>query len=126
MPRLDGYSFWDQAEVGYKMHMNDIAAAIGLGNLADVDQILDHRCTYAEYYRKYLATVPGVTLFESKPDRTSGHWLFTMHVERRDDFCRMMADKGVRIEQQALASKSLEFVAEKYLPEKIAAGNLLP
>ncbi|MFH1404460.1 MAG: DNA topoisomerase IV subunit A [Candidatus Altiarchaeota archaeon] len=39
---------------------------------------------------------------------------------------KLMAEKGVRIEQQALASKSLEFVAEKYLPEKIASGNLLP
>ncbi len=39
---------------------------------------------------------------------------------------QLMHDKGVRIEQQALASKSLEFVAEKYLPEKIKAGDLLP
>jgi len=37
-----------------------------------------------------------------------------------------MQEKGVRIEQQALASKSLEFVAEKYLPEKIKANDLLP
>ncbi|HHI00525.1 MAG TPA: DNA topoisomerase IV subunit A, partial [Thermococcus litoralis] len=33
---------------------------------------------------------------------------------------------GVRIEQQALANKSLEFVARKYLPEKIANEELLP
>ncbi|VVB51293.1 Type 2 DNA topoisomerase 6 subunit A [uncultured archaeon] len=39
---------------------------------------------------------------------------------------KLMTDKGVRIEQQALASKSLEFVAEEYLPEKINSGNLLP
>lgn len=38
----------------------------------------------------------------------------------------LMIEKGVRIEQQALASKSLEFVAEEYLPQKIKAGNLLP
>lgn len=38
----------------------------------------------------------------------------------------LMLEKGVRIEQQALASKSLEFVAEEYLPEKIKAGKLLP
>lgn len=38
----------------------------------------------------------------------------------------LMVEKGVRIEQQALASKSLEFVAEEYLPEKIKSGNLLP
>ncbi len=33
---------------------------------------------------------------------------------------------GVRIEQQALANKSLEFVAKRYLPEKINNGELLP
>jgi len=38
----------------------------------------------------------------------------------------LMAERGIRIEQQALASKSLEFVAEEYLPEKINSGKLLP
>ena len=38
----------------------------------------------------------------------------------------LMASKGVRIEQQALANKSLEFVAEEYLPAKIKKGQLLP
>ncbi|WP_456320970.1 DNA topoisomerase IV subunit A [Palaeococcus sp. (in: euryarchaeotes)] len=33
---------------------------------------------------------------------------------------------GVRIEQQALAHKSLEFVAKEYLPEKITNEELLP
>ncbi|MCK4883713.1 MAG: DNA topoisomerase VI, partial [Candidatus Diapherotrites archaeon] len=32
---------------------------------------------------------------------------------------KLMLEKGVRIEQQALANKSLEFVASTYLPEKI-------
>lgn len=39
---------------------------------------------------------------------------------------QMMMDMGVRLEQQALASKSLEFVAEEYLPEKIKKKKLLP
>lgn len=39
---------------------------------------------------------------------------------------KLMADKGVRIEQQALANKSLSFVADKYLPEKIKEGKFLP
>jgi len=38
----------------------------------------------------------------------------------------LMMKKGVRIEQQALASKSLEFVAEEYLPEKIEKNIMLP
>ncbi|RZN45052.1 DNA topoisomerase IV subunit A [archaeon] len=37
--------------------------------------------------------------------------------------CKKM---GVRIEQQALANKSLEFVAQDYLPEKIESRDFLP
>lgn len=39
---------------------------------------------------------------------------------------KMALEMGVRIEQQALANKSLEFVAKEYLPEKINNGELLP
>ncbi len=39
---------------------------------------------------------------------------------------KSMIKGGVRIEQQALANKSLEFVAEKYLPEKIKNKDFLP
>jgi DNA topoisomerase-6 subunit A len=39
---------------------------------------------------------------------------------------KQMLKLGVRIEQQALANKSLEFVANRYLPEKIAAEQFLP
>jgi len=39
---------------------------------------------------------------------------------------KKMLKGGVRIEQQALANKSLEFVAKKYLPEKIKAEEFLP
>lgn len=38
---------------------------------------------------------------------------------------KLMEEKGIRIEQQALANKSLDFVAKKYLPEKINEGKFL-
>ncbi|MEA3229578.1 MAG: DNA topoisomerase IV subunit A, partial [archaeon] len=38
---------------------------------------------------------------------------------------KTMLSKSVRIEQQALASKSLEFVAKQYLPEKIAKKEFI-
>lgn len=44
---------------GYKMHMNDISAAIGRGNLAEWDTIVDHRQrinnVYSDYYSGYVS-----------------------------------------------------------------------
>jgi len=90
-----GYSYWNQSEVGYKMQMNDIAAAIGLGNLRDWSFIVSLRQEIARIYRSTLAGVPGVTLFENAFDRQSANWLFTMHVEDRPAFRRMMAGRGI-------------------------------
>ncbi len=39
---------------------------------------------------------------------------------------KKMLKGGVRIEQQSLANKSLDFVAKKYLPEKIQTADFLP
>lgn len=91
----DGYAVWEQSEVGYKYQMNDIAAAIGLGNLQHIDDLLSQRHFTVDHYREELRAVPGVVLFERRPDRQSGDWLFTMHVERRGDFRRMMNANGI-------------------------------
>jgi dTDP-4-amino-4,6-dideoxygalactose transaminase len=96
-PRLDGYSFWDQSEIGYKMHMNDISAGIGLGNMLVIDRILQHRATVASMYTAALTYCPGVRVFRRYQDRKSANWLYTMHVENRDDFCRMMRDKDIDV-----------------------------
>lgn len=95
--QVNGYSWWPQTETGYKMHMNDIAAAIGLGNLEDIDSILNRRAEIALWYRDALRNVPGVTLFpwDRSAKRRSGNWLFTMHVDERDRFCEMMTRKGI-------------------------------
>jgi perosamine synthetase len=94
-PSILGEAEWDVTEVGYKYHMNDVAAAIGLGNLEDLDWILQRRRQIVEQYRTALAHVAGVQLFERLADRQSADWLFSIHVERREDFCRMMADKEI-------------------------------
>ena len=50
-------------------------------------------------------------------------WFENKKWQRQLNKCKKM---GVRIEQQALANKSLEFVAKEYLPEKIENRDFLP
>lgn len=43
----------DLTEAGYKYHMNNITAAIGLGNLHSIDAIISHRNALGEIYKSY-------------------------------------------------------------------------
>ncbi|SRR6266446_233281 len=90
-----GERAYDADEVGYKYHLNDLAAAIGLGNLEVFPQVLARLREISNRYRREFSAVRGLTLLESKPDRQSADWLFTMLVERRDDFLRALQSRGV-------------------------------
>lgn len=43
----------DLTEAGYKYHMNNISAAIGLGNLHSIDHVIAHRKALGEVYKSY-------------------------------------------------------------------------
>jgi perosamine synthetase len=94
-PSILGERQYDIANVGYKYHLNDYAAALGLANLEGFEERLKQRRRYAEIYSAHLRQVPGIRLFESKPDRQSAYWLYGFHVERREDFIHALKDRGI-------------------------------
>ncbi len=95
VPSELGPGEWDICELGYKYHMNDIAAALGL---AELDAFKTHQKARVELNRRYrntLQQIPGLTLMEEMPDRISACWLFTALVERRVDFIRALRGRDV-------------------------------
>jgi perosamine synthetase len=95
LPSILGERIYDVTEVGYKYHLNDMAAAIGLGNLEDFSSILYRRLQIAKKYKDNLKDVPGLTLLKYTEDRQSAYWLFTILVEERENFIRMLQKKGI-------------------------------
>jgi perosamine synthetase len=91
----EGERDYDLVEAGYKYHMSDYAAALGLANLEGLGQRLAVRRGWAQRYRAGLQHVPGLTHFEHRTDRESAHWLFGFHVENRLDFVRALKARGV-------------------------------
>jgi len=85
----------DIPEWGYKFHMNDISAAIGLANLPLVDETLALHRENAAFYLEALRDVPGIRLMDESPDRQSSYWLFTLRAERRDDLKRKLKEHGI-------------------------------
>lgn len=86
---------YDVSALGFKYHLNDFAASLGLANLPDLPGILARRREIALRFRRELAEVPGLTLLENRADRDSAWWLFTVRVERRLDFILALKDRGV-------------------------------
>tara|TARA_R100001163_G_scaffold64213_2_gene57932 strand:+ start:5901 stop:7064 length:1164 start_codon:yes stop_codon:yes gene_type:complete len=89
----------DVVEWGYKFHMNDVNATVGLGNLdLAIDKIKIHRDN-AKYYFDNLQNVKDLQLLENKNDRVGSWWLFTMRVKRRSDFIEHMKKHSIMTSQ---------------------------
>lgn len=64
--------------VGYNYRMTNIAAAIGLGQLEQIDWHLQRHSELAQWYQEALAGVPGVVLQNVPHDRVHSYWMFTL------------------------------------------------
>lgn len=86
-------------EWGYKFHMHDVSGAIGLYNLPHIPGLVRRHQENSDYYDKTLAGIPGITLMRREADRVSASWIYTIRVERREDFKRVMESKGIHVSQ---------------------------
>ena len=75
--------------------MNDVCATIGLVNIKEVDKNIKTARDNAMYFRRQLADFQGITLVQNAIDRESSYWIFTILVENRNEFFRMMGEKGI-------------------------------
>ena len=85
----------DITEVGYKYAMNNVNATIGLIQMQYVRDIIGKYIANGKFYDKELVGTDGVTLPYYYPGSEASYWLYTMKVERRVDFIRMMESNGI-------------------------------
>lgn len=94
-PSILGERLYDIHTLGFKYHMNDLAAAVGLGNLDDFPDRLARRQRIGATYREELAGCPGLRLLSLRQDRTHAYWLFTVLIEKRTDLISKLAERGI-------------------------------
>lgn len=95
-PRADFRCEADVLEAGYKYHMNDLSAAIGLSNLEDADYIINTNKSNGKYYDNTLADIDGITVIPQVEGAESAYWLYTFHAERRDDLMKHLDEHGIK------------------------------
>ena len=77
----------DIKDWGYKFHMNDLAATIGLANLKDFPAVLKKHRDNARFYREH--GLDGVY------DPESAFWLYTLHTKDPQALSRKLKAKGI-------------------------------
>ena len=94
--KYKGTSRWSQdiAESGYKYHMNNLNASIGLNNLKEIDFIINSHMANREYYDTNINN-SKVTKMRKPKDSASSSWIYSMLVDDREDFVDYMAKNGV-------------------------------
>ena len=89
----------DIEEWGFKFHMNDVCATVGIENLKHVDELIKSHQSNAAYYDKHLKNVNGVTLLTRHEGHESAFWIYSMLVDDRDGFYKWMKKCGIVVSQ---------------------------
>ena len=89
----------DIEEWGFKFHMNDVCATVGIENFKFIEDIVTKHKENAAYYDLRLQNVPGVTLLERKEGFESAFWIYTMLVDDRDGFYKHMDKCNITVSQ---------------------------
>lgn len=85
----------DITEVGYKYAMNNVNATIGLVQMRYIRDIIKRYTENGKFYDKELCGVDGITLPYYYDKAEASYWLYTMMVDRREEFIKMMEANGV-------------------------------
>lgn len=104
----------DVPESGYKFHMNDINATIGMANFAHVDEIIAKHRSNAEFYYKAFKGYNNITCVPENADGKSSFWLFTIHVDNRDDVMKKLGEEGIMASKVHARNDTHSMFAEFY------------
>ena len=97
--RIDNRIEQDIEEAGWKYHMNDVNATIGIENLKHMSRILGIHQYNGQYLDTYLAGIKHINLLKRSSDRQSSHWIYTLRTDKRDSLKAYLEKHGIASSQ---------------------------
>ena len=89
----------DIKEWGYKFHMNDINATIGLSNLPYINNNLEYIRDNAIFYDRELDNIKGLEIVSQVVGSRSAYWLYTIKIINKEKFIDFMKERNVMVSQ---------------------------
>jgi perosamine synthetase len=104
--RADGGGWLEHARLGFNYRIDDVRAALGIGQLEKLDTILALRRAAAKRYAELLSEIEGLELpLEDDADHVRSWFVYVVKLARGTDRERVIAD----LERQGIATS-------RYLP----------
>lgn len=72
---------YQHSEIGYNYRMSNVCAAIGRGQMEVLDERVTKRRANFEFYKKYFATVEGISFLEEPEGYFSNRWLSAVLID---------------------------------------------
>lgn len=109
---------WDYevTELGFKYHINDIHAVIGLHQLAHLEADNLRRANIAEQYTEGLKDIPGLQLLNYQSDRKSSYHIFCALAEKRDGLIQKLKSSGIHTGVHYRRNDSYPMFESQHLP----------
>jgi len=85
----------DVAEAGYKYHMNNVTATIGLVQLDFIGPVIERHIANGRWMDKALRGIAGLELCAWDAAAEPSYWFYTVLAERRDDLARRLTELGI-------------------------------
>lgn len=103
---------------GFKYNLTDIAASMGIHQLAKADSFFERRNKIAkEYTQAFKGIKEFTTPFVQRKDDKHAYHLYILKVEKRDEFIQRLADKGIGSSVHFIPLHLHPYWKEKYLLE---------
>ena len=84
---------------GFNFSMNNIAATLGIAQLAHVTQLIRSYRDNGAYFDCALDGIPGIRLLRRPEHSISAHWTYSIRVERRADLMRKLHEQRISVQR---------------------------
>lgn len=98
----DDVIYFEHNEVGYNYRMTNIQAALGLGQLEQLEEFIQIKKKNFGLYRKMLKTCEFGKLLEFKEKETANYWFYTFQLttnqkDERDRLIKYLQDNNIQV-----------------------------
>lgn len=93
--RLASRTSVDITEVGYKYHMNNVNATIGLAQLEVIQNVIDRHVENGKYFDEHLLNIPGLNICTWDAEAEPSYWFYTILAEKSRDLSKLLTENGI-------------------------------